>query len=135
MDANPILKDFSDRPKTYAIPFLGNVRAVNHYINPKAQEHPRSWAFPNMPIACAMASAILSSPGSFFRRRRPPSIAAFYECLTPTKSRFPRVLHHMIGFFRHHLYLQKTEMRKNRKKLRIKWQKGIDKGEKIVYNM
>ena len=27
-DANPILKDFSDRPKTYEIPFLGNIRAA-----------------------------------------------------------------------------------------------------------
>ena len=27
-DANPILKDFSDRPKIYEIPFLGNIRAA-----------------------------------------------------------------------------------------------------------
>ena len=28
MDVTPILKDFSDRPKTYAIPFWGNIRAA-----------------------------------------------------------------------------------------------------------
>ena len=27
-DANPILKDFFDRPKIYEIPFFGNIRAA-----------------------------------------------------------------------------------------------------------
>ena len=103
-------------------------------LNQKAQEHLHSWAFPLFPdCLCDGIGYFVRPPIRAFSPMPPHRLQLSVNTPAAQETLSARLVP-PDRFFSSLDLSPKTEMRKKRKKLRIKWQKGIDKEKKIVYN-